>query len=169
MNLILLNIINNININYTMQRPIEYNQGFMKFDLPKYELMTPDKFEKYVKQSFNLEPQSEAEAEPQVQYQTQPQTQPQTHFSRDLFGQIKPATQLSQPTQPTQPIRSPCQGATGPNQPNISFGDAMNNLKKEKAKHEIIESLYAELSSIRSQIELLTKTTDNIYRIINKL
>jgi hypothetical protein len=158
-----------------MQRPIEYNQGFMKFDLPKYELMTPDKFEKYVKQSFNLEPQSEAEAEPQVQYQTQPQTQPQTHFPRDLFGQIKPATQLSQPTQltnftnPTQPIRSPCMGATGPTQPNISFGDALTNLKKEKAKNEIIESLYTELSSIRSQIELLTKTTDNIYRIINKL
>jgi hypothetical protein len=162
-----------------MQRPIEYNhnQSFMNFDFPKYELMTPDKFEKYVKQSFNLESQPEAEAEPQVQYQTQsqPQPQPQTHFSRDLFAQIKPITQLSQPTQltnftnPTQPIRSPCMGATGPTQPNISFGDALTNLKKEKAKNEIIESLYVELSSIRSQIELLTKTTDNIYRIINKL
>lgn len=180
MNLILFNISNiTININYIMQRPIEYNhnQGFMKFDLPKYELMTPDKFEKYVKQSFNLEPQSEAEAEPQVQYQTQPQPQPQPQplFPRDLFTQIKPATQLSQPTQlthftnPKQPIHPACIGATGPNQPNISFGDAMNNLKKEKAKNEIIESLYSELSSIRSQIELLTKTTDNIYRIINKL
>jgi hypothetical protein len=164
-----------------MQRPIEYNQGFMNFNLPKYELMTPDKFEKYVKQSFNLEPQSEAEAEPQVQYQTQPQTQTQTQtqpqplFPRDLFGQIKPATQLSQPTQlthftnPKQPIHPACIGATGPTQSNISFGDAMTNLKKEKAKNDIIESLYVELSSIRSQIELLTKTTDNIYRIINKL
>lgn len=170
-----------------MQRPIEYNhtQGFMNFDFPKYEIMTPDKFEKYVKQSFNLEPQPEAEPQPQSQPQTQPQPQPL--FPRDLFGQIKPATQLSQfsqptqpvqlthftqptqPTQPNQPIRPACIGATGPNQPNISFGDAMNNLKKEKAKNEIIESLYSELSSIRSQIELLTKTTDNIYRIINKL
>lgn len=169
-----------------MQRPIEYNhnQGFMNFDFPKYELMTPDKFEKYVKQSFNLEPQPEAEteAEPQVQYQTQPQpqiqpqpqtqpqpqpqTQPQPLFPRDLFSQIKPATQLSQPKQPIHPA---CIGATGPTQHNISFGDAMTNLKKEKAKNDIIESLYVELSSIRSQIELLTKTTDNIYRIINKL
>ncbi len=167
-----------------MQRPIEYNhnQGFINFDFPKYEILTPDKFEKYVKQSFNLEPQSEVEPQPQPQPQLQPQPpthpQPQPLFPRDLFGQIKPAIQLSQfsqptqptqSTQPTQPIRPACLGATGPNQPNISFGDAMNNLKKEKAKHEIIESLYAELSSIRLQIELLTKTTDNIYRIINKL
>jgi hypothetical protein len=162
-----------------MQRPIEYNQGFMNFDLPKYELMTPDQFEKYVKQSFNLESQSEEESQPQ----------PQPQLPRNLFGQIKlqnqPPTHLSQITQPTHPtnltqsnqqIRPACLGAIGPNQPNISFGEALSNLKKtqekkdtEKGKQEIIEALCVELSAIRSQIEFLTKATDNIYRIITKL
>ena len=141
----------------------------------QFELMTPDQFEKYIKQSFNQE--------------SDPQEQP--HFPRDLFGKIKlqtqPPTHISQPVQPNhvtqstqpaqlpqpvqhvQPIRTSCMGAIGPNQPNISFGEALSNLKKEKTKNEIIESLYAELSSIRLQIELLTKTTDNIYRILNKL
>ncbi len=162
-----------------MQRPTEYNQGFMNFDLPKYELMTPDQFEKYVKQSFNLESQPEEE----------PQPKPQPQLPRDLFGQIKlqtqPPTHLShltkpthftQITNPTQPIRSACLGATGPTQPNISFGEALSNMKKvqekkntEKSKQELIEALCSELSSIRSQIEFLTKATDNIYLILTKL
>ncbi len=154
-----------------MQRPIESNQNFMSFGFPKYELLTPDQFEKYVKQSFNLDEQNESQPQPQPQHQPQPQPQPQ--LPRDLFGQIKlqnqPSTHLSQITQPTQSIRPACLGATGPTQSNISFNNAMSNLKKEKEKKEVIDSLYAELSSIRLQIELLTKTTDNIYRIITKL
>ncbi len=138
-----------------MQHSNESNQAFMNFNFPKYEVMTPDKFEEYVKQSFNLDTQ------PQPHPQTQPQPQNPNNFTY--------STQSIQPTQPTQTIRPACLGATGPTQNNISFGDAMSKMKKEKEKKEVIESLYAELSSIRSQIESLTKATDNIYRIITKL
>jgi hypothetical protein len=141
-----------------MQHPNESNQAFMNIGLPKYELMTPDQFEKYVKQSFNINSESEY---PYSQIKLQ--TQPPTH--------------ITQPTQPNHFTQTTsCIGAIGPNQPNISFGEALSNFKKvqekkdtEKGKQEIIEALCVELCSIRSQIEFLTKATDNIYRIITKL
>jgi hypothetical protein len=166
-----------------MQRPIESTQGFLNFGLPlpqnEPEIMTHDQFDQYVKQAFNLENEPSFQTQPfnYKYFQQQP--------SRDTFGQIKVqpqpqpqqhplilGTKPIQSTQlppPPQHIRGPCGGATGPNQPSMTFGDAMSNFKKEKDKKDILDSLYAELSSIRTQIEVLTKTTDNIYRIINKL
>jgi hypothetical protein len=59
---------------------------------------------------------------------------------------------------------------------NNDFKQAMDNLqqsRKEKQAQEdrnkMIEVLYTELTTIRSQIEKLTKSTDTIYEILRKL
>ncbi len=133
-----------------MQCPTEYN----------YEIMTSEQYQKYVKDSFSNESQP----------QSQPQPQPQPQLPQDTFGQIKLTNvQSMQPNHIPQLIRPACLGAYGPSQSNEIFSNTMINMKKDKEKKETIDSLYAELSSIRLQIELLTKTTDNIYRIITKL
>ena len=46
-----------------------------------------------------------------------------------------------------------------------------NNILKKQAqeeKNKMIEILYGELTTIRSQIEKLTKSTDTIYEILRK-
>lgn len=140
-------------------------QGFFNFGQPhpnptpnlnhnpnQYQtLMTMNQFEEHVLK-LNGEPQEQEQQQP-------PHPVP-------LFQPLLP----TQPP-PSQPIRGPCMGATGPMQ-NKGFetglGNSMSILKKEKENKEVIALLYTELSSIRSQIETLTKATDNIYKIISK-
>jgi hypothetical protein len=133
-------------------------QGFFNFGQPQpntnpnqYQtLMTMNQFEEHV---------LKLNGEPQEQEQQPPQPVP-------LFQPLLPTQQP-----PSQPIRGPCMGATGPMQ-NKGFesglGNSMSILKKEKENKEVIALLYTELSSIRTQIETLTKATDNIYKIISK-
>ena len=114
-------------------------------------IMTLNEFEEHVL-NLNGEPQERQEP---------PQPTP-------LFQQ---PPQPQQPALPTLPIRGACIGATGPmhNKPfDLGLGNSMSTLKKEKENKEVIALLYTELSSIRTQIETLTKATDNIYKIISK-
>jgi hypothetical protein len=103
--------------------------------------------------------QDDTPPQPTPLFNNQPQT-----------PQLLPSQTSQQPQQP-QPMRGSCMGATGPMQ-NKGFesglGNSMSILKKEKENKEVIASLYTELSSIRTQIETLTKATDNIYKIISK-
>ena len=133
-------------------------QGFFNFGQPhpntnpnQYQtLMTMNQFEEHV-----------------LKLNGDPQEPPQP---TQLFQPLLPLPALP-PQEPTIPIRGPCMGATGPMQ-NKGFesglGNSMSILKKEKENKEAIALLYTELSSIRTQIETLTKATDNIYKIISK-
>ena len=137
-------------------------QGFFNFGQPhpnptpnQYQtLMTTNQFEEHVLK-LNGEPQEQEQPQP-------PQPVP-------LFQPLLQPLPSLPPQQ--QPIRGACIGATGPMQ-NKGFesglGNSMSILKKEKENKEVIALLYTELSSIRNQIETLTKATDNIYKIISK-
>lgn len=68
-----------------------------------------------------------------------------------------------------------CQGITM-NPSDLTFRKAMEDLQKtrqEKLKQDekaqLIDTLYDELTLIRSQIDKLTKSTDMIYEILRKL
>ncbi len=126
-------------------------------------IMTMEQFGEHVKQAFEQPPPAISLFNQQSDQQTQP-TLPPPAIS--LFNQQQ--QQQQQPTQPQQakPIVPACLGAYGPKP--FDLGNSMTNLKKEKDNKEAIALLYAELSSIRTQIETLTKATDNIYKIINK-
>jgi hypothetical protein len=132
--------------------------GFFNFGKPQitnptqYQtIMTMNEFEEHVL-NLNGEPQ-------------QP-PQPTPLFQQPAPAQPAPAQQSSLPT------RGACIGATGPMQNKsfeFGFGNSMSILKKEKENKEALALLYEELSSIRTQIETLTKATDNIYKIISKM
>ena len=74
------------------------------------------------------------------------------------------------------PIKSPCQGMTmHPSTINNINKTIDNNILKsrqekqaQEEKNNMIEILYGELTTIRSQIEKLTKSTDTIYEILRK-
>ena len=122
-------------------------------------IMTLNEFEEHVLNS-NGSPQQPPQPTPLFQ-QLLPQSQ----------SQLLPPLPAVQQTIPAVPIRGACIGAIGPMQ-NKGFesglGNSMSILKKEKENKEAISLLYTELSSIRTQIETLTKATDNIYKIISK-
>ena len=68
-----------------------------------------------------------------------------------------------------------CHGITMNPSSDLTFKQAMDNLQKsrnEKLKQEekslLIDTLYAELTLIRSQIDKLNKSTDTIYEILRK-
>lgn len=73
------------------------------------------------------------------------------------------------------PIQHACKGITM-HPSNNEFKQAMENLqqsRKEKQvqedRNKLIDTLYTELATIRSQIEKLTKSTDTIYEILRKI
>ena len=155
-----------------MQQPtIGQHTGLFNFGNPNPNLnlnsniniMTMEQFGEHVKQAFEQPPPAISLFNQQPEQQTQP-TLPPPVIS--LFNQQHQTQQ--QPMQPQQakPIVPACLGAYGPK--TYDLGTSMTNLKKEKDNKEVVAALYNELSSIRTQIETLTKATDNIYKIINK-
>ncbi len=152
-----------------MQQPtIGQHTGLFNFGNPNpnsnINIMTMEQFGEHVKQAFEQPPPAISLFNQQSDQQTQP-TLPPPVIS--LFNQQQQQPQ-QQPMQPQQakPIVPACLGAYGPKP--FDLGNSMTNLKKEKDNKEVVAALYNELSSIRTQIETLTKATDNIYKIINK-
>ncbi len=144
-----------------MQQPtIGQHTGLFNFGNPNpnsnINIMTMEQFGEHVKQAFEQPPPAISLFNQQPEQQTQP-TLPPPAIS--LFNQ-QPQTQQAKPIVPA------CLGAYGPKP--FDLGNSMTNLKKEKDNKEVVAALYNELSSIRTQIETLTKATDNIYKIINK-
>ena len=70
------------------------------------------------------------------------------------------------------PAKSPCQGMTMHPSTINDIKKSMDKSRQEKQaqedKNKMIEILYGELATIRSQIEKLTKSTDTIYEILRK-
>ncbi len=81
--------------------------------------------------------------------------------------QPQPQPQVEEPKLP----RWNCMSQPAFSNNTVSFSEAMGSVKRRKENNipETKESLYKELLVIRSQIEILTKSVDNIYSIISKL
>ena len=114
------------------------------------------------------------------------------HIKQHVVQPVDPVDPVAQPFKTTgftfgpitkhpetgqyMPIKSPCQGMTmHPSTINNINKTIDNNILKsrqekqaQEEKNNMIEILYGELTTIRSQIEKLTKSTDNIYEILRK-
>lgn len=90
---------------------------------------------------------------------------------------LQPIQQVQQPQQQNQQIEQPqlprwnCMPASTFSKNTVSFNEAIDSIKRRKENNiaETKETLFKELHLIRSQIEILTKSVDNIYSIISKL
>ncbi len=66
----------------------------------------------------------------------------------------------------TKQVYGACMGMHPP--PNTTFGNAFD-VEKNKDNTNHINSIYDKLAAIRHQIEILTKTTDDIYKIVHNI
>jgi hypothetical protein len=88
-----------------------------------------------------------------------------------VFGNSSPSSSDAANTQPftfgnTKQVYGACMGMQP--HPNTTFGNAFG-VEKKKDNTNHINSIYDELAAIRHQIEILTKATDNIYKIVHNI
>jgi len=88
-----------------------------------------------------------------------------------VFGNSSPSSSEAPNTQPftfgnTKQVYGACMGMQPP--PNTTFSNVFGgDKKKDNTNH--VNSIYDELAAIRHQIEILTKATDNIYKIVHNI